>query len=123
MKEIWTQNLKKAFIWLSGYISFIAFAIVGGYTIIKSDDKELQKTSKLAFIITLIFTAITGFLLIYNNFASMATGYYSSVAYRFYSITLSITEIAKIIVFAVFIILSLIPNKNEKVNVENEEKN
>ena len=50
MKKVWTNRWKKVLIWLSGYLSFIAFAIVGGYTIVKSEDEELKKTTKAAFL-------------------------------------------------------------------------
>lgn len=45
------EKLKKVFILLSGYLSFIAFAIVGGYVFIKSDSEELKKTAKLTLIV------------------------------------------------------------------------
>ncbi len=62
------EKLKKVFVLLSGYLSFIAFAVVGGYVFIKSENEELKKTAKLTLIVTLIFTAISAVLLIYNHF-------------------------------------------------------
>ena len=67
MKELWTQRWKKALIWLSGYLSFIAYALVGGYVIFKTTDKELQRSAKLVFVITLIFTAIDAVMVILGN--------------------------------------------------------
>ena len=43
MKKIWTNRWKKALIWFSGYFSLIAFAIVGGYVIVKSEDDDRRK--------------------------------------------------------------------------------
>lgn len=107
------EKLKKVFILLSGYLSFIAFAIVGGYVFIKSDSEELKKTAKLTLIVTLIFTAISAVLLIYNHFGNFFGGYYSSTAYDVYSIITGIVAIAKIIVYAVLIIMVLVKKDNE----------
>lgn len=102
MKEGWSRRWKALLIWASGYLSFIAYAVVGGYTIVKSDDEELKKTAKQAFIVTLIFTAISMFLSLYNNFGGMADNYYTSAGYQVYSILLQLTNIAKIVVYVVF---------------------
>ena len=107
------EKLKKVFILLSGYLSFIAFAIVGGYVFIKSDSEELKKTAKLTLIVTLIFTAISAVLLIYNHFGNFFGGYYSSTAYDVYSMITGIVAIAKIIVYAVLIIMVLVKKDKE----------
>ncbi|MBE7075748.1 MAG: hypothetical protein E7375_01600 [Clostridiales bacterium] len=121
MKEVWTQKFKKAFIWASGLISFIAFAIVGGYTITKSEDEELKKTSKTAFIVTLVFLAIEAILFIISAFGSMGANYYNSGLYDFHTITTKIVSVAKYIVYAVFIILSLcLSPKQEKSETTSE---
>ena len=107
------EKLKKVFILLSGYLSFIAYAIVGGYVFVKSDSEELKKTAKLTLIVTLIFTAISAVLLIYNHFGNFFGGYYSSTAYDVYSIITGIVAIAKIIVYAVLIIMVLVKKDKE----------
>ncbi len=128
MKKEWSNKWKKCLIWFSGYFSFIAFAIVGGYTIVKSEDEELKKCTKTTFIVTLIFAAINAFLTIFSNFAGMSDNYYGSGAYDFYDIFSKIVSVAKVIVFAVFIILELVkkeaPAKIEPVqdNQVEEEK-
>lgn len=114
MSEAWTKKWKEVLIWFSGYVSFIAYAIVGGYVIVKSSDEDLKKTVKKVFIFSLIFSAVSALLLIFNYFGGMVNGYYSSSAYRFYSISSNIVNIAKIVVFAVFIIKTLV--KKEKSN-------
>ncbi len=108
MKNLWTERWKKVFIWFSCYMGFTSFAIVGGYTILKSENEELKKTTKTAFITCLIFACISAFLSIFSSFAGMSDHYYSSAAYDFYSIASSLVSVAKIIVYAVFIILELI---------------
>ena len=107
------EKLKKVFILLSGYLSFIAYAIVGGYVLVKSDSEELKKTAKLTLIVTSIFTAISAVLLIYNHFGNFFGGYYSSTAYDVYSIITGIVAIAKIIVYAVLIIMVLVKKDKE----------
>ena len=107
------EKFKKVFILLSGYLSFIAFAIVGGYVFVKSDSEELKKTAKLTLIVTLIFTAISAVLLIYNHFGNFFGGYYGSTAYDVYSMITGIVAIAKIIVYAVLIIMVLVKKGNE----------
>ncbi len=101
-------------IWFSGYISFIAFAIVGGYTIVKTENEDLKKTTKLAFIVSLIFACLSAFLTIFYNCAGMSDSFYGSGAYEFYDIFSKIVNIAKVIVFAVFIIITLVAK--EKVD-------
>lgn len=111
MKEVWTKKWKEVLIWLSGYFSLISYAIVGGYVIVKSDDDDLKKTAKTAFIVTLIFTALSALLTLYNYFGSFSDGYYSSVAYNIYTNSNTVLGIAKIIVYAVFIIMALVSKK------------
>ena len=115
------EKLKKAFVLLSGYLSFIAFAVVGGYIFVKSDNEDLKKTAKLTFILTLIFTAIGALLLIYHQFGGMFNGYYSGAAYDVYTIISGIVAIAKVIVFAVFIIIELV-KKDDKKEVESKKE-
>ena len=37
---------KKLFVWISAYLSYIAFALVGGYVFVKEEDEDVKKTSK-----------------------------------------------------------------------------
>ena len=122
MKEVWSKKWKEVLIWFSAYISFIAFAITGGYTIVKSNDNDLKKTAKTALVVTLIFSAVSAFLLVFHYFASMADGYYGSGAYDFYSIASNLVNIAKIVVYAVFIIMALVKTDGTKKVAENTQK-
>lgn len=106
MKEGWSRRWKALLIWASGYLSFIAFVIVGGYVIVKSDDKELKDTVKKAFIVTLIFTAISMFFTLYSGIGGMTENYYTSGAYTAYSVLMLITNIAEIVVYVVFALLA-----------------
>ena len=103
-------------------LRLIAFAIVGGYVIVKSNDNDLKKTAKTAFIVTLIFSAVSAFLLVFHYFASMADGYYGSGAYDFYSITSNLVNICQIVVYAVFIIMALVKTDGTKKVAENTQK-
>lgn len=120
MKEGWSRRWKALLIWASGYLSFIAYAIVGGYVIVKSDDEELKETAKKAFIVTLIFTAISMFFSIYNSIGALSSSYYSSGAYVAYGVLQMIVNIAKIAVYVVFALLSFFNVK--VVSDKSEEK-
>ncbi len=102
-------------------MSFVAYAIVGGYTIVKSEDEDLKKTAKVALVVTLIFTALTAFFTIFGYCGSFSSSYYGSGAQRFCSICQTIISIAKIIVFAVFIIMALC-EKTDKVEIKDAPK-
>ena len=113
MKEVWTKNLKKALIWLSGYLTFVAYAIVGGYTIVKSEDEDLKKEAKKAFIVTLILTAISAFFVIFDQFGGMSSNWYGSGAQKFSNICSRIVSIAKIVVYAIFLLIALFSGKEK----------
>ncbi len=126
MNSTWSKKWKKVLIWFSAYMSFIAFALVGGYTIVKNEDDELKKTSKVVLIVSLIFAALSGFSSLFYNFAGFSDNFYSSGAYEFYSNLTSLLNIAKIVVFAVFIIIELVKRKRVETKTETpavEEKN
>lgn len=115
----WNNKWKSVLIWLSAYLNFIAFVVVGGYFYIKKEDEELQTVTKRAFLVTLCFTAINAFFSIINSIGGLTNNYYTSSLYEFYSICVSIVGIAKIIVFATFIVLALI-KKDAPAACENE---
>lgn len=104
----WNNKWKSVLIWLSAYLNFISFVLVGGYFYVKGEDEELQTATKRAFLITLGFTAIGALLSIFNYIGGLTNNYYASSAYEFYSVTVTIVNILKILVFATFIILTLV---------------
>lgn len=110
MNNMW----KKIFILLSGYVNFIAFAVVGGIVCYKTEDEELKKTVKLTLIVSLIFLGLLAILAIYNYIGGMFNGYISSAAYDAYSIMKSIIIIAEIVVYAVLIIMELVKGLSKK---------
>ena len=75
MKEVWSNSWKKILIWACGYVSIIAFAIAGGYAIVKSEDEDLKKTAKTCFIVTLVFLAVDALISI---FSAISQGVYSA---------------------------------------------
>ncbi len=115
MNNVWTKKWKSVFVWISAYLSYVAYALVGGYVIVKGEDEELQKTAKKALLVTLIFAAVSAFLSLFNYIGGFADRYYGSGAYEFYSVCLSLVGIAKIIVYTVFIVLEFI-KKDENTN-------
>ncbi len=110
MQTTWTQKWKKILIWLSGYLNFVAFALVGGYTIVKSEDEELKKTAKQAFVVTLIFTALSAFFSLFNYCGDLFSDRYAynSDAYKFYQTGNIVVNVARIVTYAVFVILTLV---------------
>ncbi len=117
MNKIWTKKWKTILLWFCGYSNILAFALVGGYAIVQSKDEELQKTTKNVFVVTLIFAAISAFFSIFNYLGGFSNNYYSSSAYEFYSTCNTLVSIARIVVYAVFIIMELI--KKEDAQTEN----
>ncbi len=127
MKSNWSNKWKKCLIWFSAYMSFVAFALVGGYTIVKTEDEDLKKTTKTTFIVSLIFACFSGFLTIFSCIAGMSSTYYNSAAYDFYDIFNKLVNIARVVVFAVFIIMELVKKEETEdtpktQNVEEEQK-
>ena len=120
MKNIWNNRWKKALIWLCGYVSLIAYAITGGYVIVKSEDEDLRRTAKTAFIVTLIFTALDAFVSILSSIHGLS-GYNQGFS-EFLSWFRFFMQIAKIAVYAVFIILSLFGGEKEGVDASKAEK-
>ena len=113
----WNKKWKSILVWLSAYLNFIAFVLVGGYLYIKKEDEEVQSATKQAFLVTLIFTAINAFLLLFSNIGGLTNTYYSSSAYKFYSVCVNLVNIAKVVVYATFIIFTLV-KKDETAMVE-----
>lgn len=114
-KGKWTEKLTNVLLWVGGYVNFIAFALLGGYIIVKGNDKQ-KLTIKKVFIIVLLFLGATAIMELFYNFASMSGDYYGSFAQDIYSIMTKIINIAKIGVFATFVILELI--KKDKTSAE-----
>ncbi|MBO5313439.1 MAG: hypothetical protein J6B29_05680 [Clostridia bacterium] len=110
MNSIWTKKWKAVFIWMSAFLNFIAFAIVGGYCIIKSEDEDLKRVTKQAFIVTIVFSAISAVLSIINYLGSFGDNYYSSDLYDFYSTCSTLVSLARLVVFAVFVVLTFVKN-------------
>ncbi len=108
MSFAWNKKWKTVLVWACAYLNFLALVLVGGYFYVKKDDEAVQTASKHAFITTLIFSAISAFLSTYNYIGGLTNNYYSSAAYELYSTLNAISGIARIVVFAVFIILALV---------------
>ncbi len=116
MNSLWTTKWKKAAIWFSGYISFLALVLLGGYFITKTDDEELKKTTKLSFFVTLIFAAISGFISIITNIGNMFDNFYYTAFYDVCDVISRLNTIAEIIVFTVFILLAFFKTSEKPVS-------
>ncbi len=107
MNETWSKKWKKVLIWFCGWIDFVAFALVGGYTIVKSEDEDLKKTAKQTFTVVLIFAAISAFFNLINYIGGFIDRYSFSTFYEICTTITRLVAIAKIIVYAVFILMTL----------------
>lgn len=121
MNNIWNKKWKTVLVWVSAYLNFLALVLVGGYFYAKKED-ELQTATKHAFIVTIIFAAISAFFSIFNYIGGLTNNYYSSDAYEFYTTCNNIVGIAKIIVYAVFVILALV-KKSAPASTEDTQSN
>ncbi len=96
-----TSTWKKFLLWIAGYVNVLALVLIGGYVVLKEDDKEVKKTAKTVCLVYVLFTAISAFLSIYAQVGNMFDGWYNSTAYEVYGILNSLVNIARIIVFAI----------------------
>ena len=113
MKQSWSKKWTNIFMWASGYLSIVAFAVVGGYAVIKGDDEQ-KKTAKSVLITTLIFAALSAILTLVSNIGGMFDGYYSSLVYEIYRIASVMVTVLKIAVYALCIIFELFRKDDNK---------
>ena len=121
MNSEWTKKWKKVLIWFCSYVSLVAYAVVGGYTIVKTQDEDLKKSAKLALVASLIWAAVSAFLTIFYSCLSMSTGNIYNGAYEAYLIIKGIFDILKIIFYAVVIIYVLLAKENVKIETAEPE--
>ena len=95
-------------VWASVWVSYLAFALVGGGCWMKSQDENVKKTCKRALVVALIFIAAEMFLALFNAIGGMASGYFGSGAHDFYDIASKIVIAAKIVTVAVFAVLEIV---------------
>ncbi len=101
MKNYWNKKWKILLVWASLYFDFVAFILVGGYFCIKKEDDEIIKATKQAFIVRLVFTAISACLIVLNYIGNIFN-YSGSIIYNIYSIAINVLGVAKIAVIALF---------------------
>ncbi|MBQ7356804.1 MAG: hypothetical protein IJW66_05315 [Clostridia bacterium] len=118
MSFAWNKKWKTVLVWACAYLNFLALVLVGGYFYVKKDDEEVQTASRHAFITTLIFSAVSALLSVYNYIGGFVDSYYSSAAYELYSSLNALAGIARIVVFAVFIILAIVKKETATADVD-----
>ncbi len=115
MKEIWTKSWKKVLVWVCGYVGILAFAIAGGYVIVKSEDAELHRTAKQCFIVTLAFLAADALLVVLTYIGSLANIAAAGSGYTvFLGWASFLLELAKIGVYATVIVMTLVNARGEE---------
>lgn len=119
MKKILNNLWKGLLIWVSGYLSFMAFIFVAIYMLVKEqDNEELQKETKKAFIVTIVFTVIS-LLLSFSSEVADLFGKHLAVTDA-YSVITSLVNIAKIVVYVTMTVLFIVSsrkNSNDEVEV------
>ena len=107
MKNL-SSKWQKLIIWVTGYLSIIAFVIGGGYIYMKTEDADVKKSAKTVFLISIVFTALDIIFLIVRNITSAAGDYQ---ALNVISIITSMIAIVEAIVFVVFCALDMVGKK------------
>ncbi len=124
MKNL-SSRWQKLIVWLTGYLSIIAFVIAGGYLYKNTEHEEVKTSAKVALFVTAIFTAIDILRMIIQYclmLASSSTEWISKTAW--------VIAIIQAVVFVVLFIVDMVagfgsrPAKSEKPaedTAENEE--
>lgn len=107
MKNL-SSKWQKLIIWVTGYLSIIAFVIGGGYIYMKTEDADVKKSAKTVFLISIAFTALDIVFLIVRNITSAAGDYQ---AINGVSITVGVIAMIEAIVFVVFCALDMVGKK------------
>lgn len=116
MNDVLGCKFKKVFLLLCGYISFVAFSVIFGFVAFKSTDFELKKTAKTCFFVTLVFVLCKSIVLLLSCIGQMFDGYSSSTFCKVLGIAGLIISVAKIITYAVLIVLELV--KKDAVEIK-----
>lgn len=93
---------KKCILWVTGYLSIVAFVISGGYFFFKDEDQDVNDSCKEVFVLTAIFTALNAFNSLILNFVNLAGG---SSGFANYML---VVDAIRIVVFTVFFVLDLL---------------
>lgn len=99
MKDL-SVRWQKLIVWLTGYLTIIAFVVAGGYLYQKTEHEEIKSSVKIALIVTAVFTAvdiIRTFLQYCLNLASSSSSWLSTTSW--------VIALIKIIVFVVLFIV------------------
>lgn len=107
IKKPWAKLL----LWVSGYVSAICYALVGGFVFLNCEDEELRAENKKVFVVSVIFLALSAFTALWSSLNGLFGA--SSEMFRAYSIFSSIISICKIVTFVVFAILALCSKDSE----------
>lgn len=122
MKKVDFSKWKGVFVWLCGAVNIIAFAVVGGYALVKEEDKSVRKTAKTALFVTLVFIAIKAVLALFGYIGGMFDGYYQSVPWKICDILDRLTNIARLCVYGFFIIMTFFSKQTPEILEEGEKE-
>jgi hypothetical protein len=108
--------LFKILIWISGYLGYIPFILVGGFSYFYLKNEELQKTTRKTLWVVLSFLCLDIIMRIVSAIISIANGNFI-VLQKFESIL----DIVRIIIFIVFACLDLFLKSNDKINSDDDD--
>ena len=93
---------KKCILWVTGYLSIVAYVISGGYFFFKDENQDVTDSCKEVFVLTAIFTGLNVFNTLILNFVDLAGG---SIGFNKYML---VVDAIKIVVFVIFFVLDLL---------------
>ena len=94
---------QKIIVWLTGYLSVLAFFLAGGYVFTKTEDEDVKKSAKTVLLLTLGFTALEIIYLIISNLMGVGEAGYDKL--NGFAKFILVVEVIKAVAFVTFGIL------------------
>ena len=94
---------QKIIVWLTGYLSVVAFFLAGGYVFTKTEDEDVKKSAKTVLLLTLGFTALEIIYLIVSNLMGVGDAGYDKL--NGFAKFILVVEVIKAVAFVTFGIL------------------
>ena len=119
MKNLSTR-WQKLIVWLTGYLSIIAFVIAGGYIHQKTESEDVKRSAKISLFAVAVFTAFEILFSIISYCYNLADTYNSWVSYARYVLAI-IKAVAFVSLFIVDMVVGFGKPLTSEPVVENAE--